>query len=94
MLSLAGFQIDLALGVIQIPDEKLAALQHVLKQARSVVGTPARNIASIVGRIISLCFAIGPVCRFMSRSLYAVLESRHSWNDCLLLSHEAHCFLG
>ena len=88
-----GFVIDLELGQIEVPREKLAALQHMLDQARRVAQIPARRLASIVGKIISMGLAIGPVSRFMTRSVYAALEARHSWYDLLQLSPEAQAEL-
>ena len=49
----------------------------------------ARKLASIVGQIISMDLVIGPVCRFMTQSLYAVLDNRLTWCDNLLLSPKA-----
>ena len=73
-----GFVIDLALGQIEVPQEKITSLQKVLRQFRPATFVQARKIASIIGRIISMGLAIGPVSRFMTRSLYAILESRHA----------------
>ena len=49
----------------------------------------ARRLASIIGQIIAMGLAIGPISRFMTRCLYALLESRQTWCDQLLLSPEA-----
>ena len=49
----------------------------------------ARSIASVIGKIISISVAVGPVSRLMRRSLYALLNSRQSWRSQLLLSQEA-----
>ena len=67
-----GFKLDLAMGLIRIPDDKLVALSQVLTHYSLVVCAPARKIASVAGKIISLGLAIGPVSRFMTRSLYAL----------------------
>ncbi len=88
-----GFVIDLALGQVEVPSDKLAALQHMLNQACRFSLIPASRLASIVGRIISMGLAIGPVSRFMTRSLYTVLEARQAWGDCLTLSCEAQAEL-
>ena len=88
-LTWLGFVIDLDQGQIEVPEEKLAVLQHMLDQACKSPSLHARQMASIVGRIISMGLAIGPVCRFMTRSLYAVLESRQTWREELTLSPEA-----
>ena len=39
----------------------------------------ARFIASLVGKIISMGLALGPMSRIMTRSLYILLWSRHAW---------------
>ena len=49
----------------------------------------ARVLASIVGRIIAMGLGIGPITRFMTRSMYTLLESRASWNCFLRLTPEA-----
>ena len=53
----------------------------------------AKQLASILGKIISMGLAIGPVSRFMTCSLYAALESRQTWCDLLRLSPEARAEL-
>ena len=85
-----GFKLDLAMGLIRIPDDKLVALSQVLMHYSLVVCAPARKIASVVVKIISLGLAIGPASRFMTRSLYAVIEGRCNWGECLVLTNEAH----
>ena len=45
-----------------------------------------RKLASIVGQIISMSLAIGPVSRLRTRALYLVLNSRRYWSDVLPLS--------
>ena len=77
------------LGQIEVPPEKLALLQITMSQARQSAQIKARTLASIVGRIISMGLAFGPISRFMTRSLYAVLESRCAWCEMLTLSSEA-----
>ena len=84
-----GFVIDLALGQIEVPQEKITSLQKVLRQLSPATFIQARKIASIIGQIISMGLAIGPVSRFMTRSLYATLESRRAWCEWLCLSPEA-----
>ena len=69
-----GFVVDVALGQIEIPQEKIAALQTLLRRAYQSRQVSAKRLASIVGRINSMGLAFGPVSRFMTRSLYAVLE--------------------
>ena len=88
-----GFVVDLELGQIEVPQAKLTALQHMLDHACRLVQILARCLASIVGKIISMGLAIGPVSRFMIRSVYVALEARQSWCDLLRLSPEARAEL-
>ena len=60
-----------------------------MSQTRKSAQIKARTLASIVGRIISMGLAFGTISRFMTRSLYAVLESRCAWCEMLTLSSQA-----
>ena len=84
-----GFVIDMAVGQIEVPEDKLLATKELAAKILSIPQIPARLLARLVGKIISLGLAIGPVSRFMTRSLYALLESRAAWCDHLILSTEA-----
>ncbi len=84
-----GFVVDTALGQVEVPQDKLLALHGTLERATQSERIQARSLASIVGKIISMGLAFGPESRFMTHSLYAVLESRHAWCETLLLSGEA-----
>ena len=55
-----------------------------------------RWLASAVGQIISMSLAIGQVTRLRTRALYAMINSRQSWADRLLLSkmHEKSWYFG
>lgn len=88
-----GFVIDLALGQIEVPNEKLVALQRRLDRACQAAQIPARSLASIVGRIISMGLAVSPVSRFKTRSMYATLEARQAWCEVLALSPDAQAEL-
>ena len=78
-LAWLGFIIDLEKGKMEVPMEKLEALLRQLKQAMLLRALPARSIASITGKIISMSIALGPVTRLMTRSLYALISTRYSW---------------
>ena len=84
-----GFVVDLALGQIQVPVSKIIALRSILKQAERIPFVKARYLASMLGKIVSMSLAFGPVSRFMTCSLYAVLESRQSWSEPLQLTQDA-----
>ena len=67
-----GFNIDLQLGQIIVPTGKVQALQSLVSAAIKAVMLPACHIARIIGKIISLSLAVGPISQLMTRSLYAV----------------------
>ena len=77
------------LGQIEVPPEKLALLRITMSKARQSAQIKVITLASIVGRITSMGLEFGPISRFMTRSLYAVLESRCAWCEMLTLSSEA-----
>ena len=83
------FVVDTALWQIEAPPEKVSHLKEPVKLASSSDKIQARKLASVIGKIISMELAFGPVSRFMTRSMYTVLESRHTWCDRLTLTHEA-----
>ena len=73
-----GFDIDLARGMVQIQLEKIEALGNQIKDALQSKMLPARSLAGITGKLISMSIALGLVTRLMTRSLYAVINMRHS----------------
>ena len=92
-LSWLGFVIDMAVGQIEVPEEKLSALKELTRKVLDMPEVPARLLACLVGKIISLGLAIGAVSRFMTRSLYSALESRVAWCDKIVLSSDARAEL-
>ena len=62
---------------------KILSLQTQLSQALKQNQLSARFVASLVGKIISLSRALGPVVRLMTRSLYALINSRQAWCEAL-----------
>ena len=61
-----GFVIDMAVGQIEVPEEKLLVTRELTAKILSMPQIPARQLARLVGKIISLGLAIGPVSRFMT----------------------------
>ena len=84
-----GFDIDLSKGCIMVPSDKVAKLKKCLAEALESKQMPAKVLASLIGKIIALGLAIGPVARLRTRALYALLETRDSWYDKLVLSEGA-----
>ena len=92
-ISWLGFNLDLAKRRISVPDNKISALYKQLEEAVQRETIPARYLASIIGKMISMSLALGPVARLQTRSLYAVLNSR-TWCQSLIITHEAKMELG
>ena len=76
-----GFVIDLSQGLIEVPRDRLTAVACKLQRVCQLKLVPAKQLASVVGSIISMGLAIGPVSRFMTRSLYTLLNTGLSWWD-------------
>ena len=83
-----GFNLDLEQGQILVPEEKIDALKANLSHLMSKVSPKARNLASVIGKIMSMSLAIGPVSRLMTRSMNALLNSRQYWNQPLSMTPE------
>ena len=84
-----GFNIDLLLGKVSVPPEKISALQAQLALASTEDKLPPKYLASITGKIISMSVALGPVARLMTRGLYALINARQSWCEVMEISDNA-----
>ena len=91
MVEWLGFRVDLELGKISIPHDKIMAVRHSIANLLLNPAQPhlARSIASLVGKLISYTLAVGPIARLRTRALYRVIESRVTWKSCVVLSEEA-----
>ena len=69
-----------------MPDEKIKALRLKLSRVTAKGALSARELASIIGKIIAMSLALGPVSRLMTRRLYALLNSRDYWCQLLKIS--------
>ena len=83
-----GFNLDLEQGQISVPEEKIDALKENLSHLMSKVSPKARNLASVIGKIMYMSLAIGPVSWLMTRSMYALLNSRQYWDQPLSMTPE------
>ena len=84
-----GFNIDLAIGEFSVPPSKLEVLKSQLHAVVEAPRVPARQLASVIGKIMSMSLALGPVTRLMTRSLYFVLNQRTAWCQSLVITPEA-----
>ncbi|XP_065892728.1 uncharacterized protein [Dysidea avara] len=74
-----GFDIDLGIGQISVPADKLCSRKAQLQIAAQNAQIKAKSLASITGKIISMSIAMGSVTRLMTRSMYALLNTQHFW---------------
>ena len=55
---------------------------------------PARKLASLIGKIISMSLPLGPVTRLMTHSLYATLNNREALEELKFWFNEVTKFNG
>ena len=84
-----GFQIDLCEGEFKVLPGKLDRLKVQLRDLEVEQSASTRFLASLIGKIMSMSLALGPVTWLMTRSLYAVLNSKPAWCQKLVLTPEA-----
>ena len=61
-----GFYIDLALGEFSVPTGKISTLKAKLSKAKQKRLFPAKQLASIIGKITSMSLTLGSVNRLMT----------------------------
>ena len=84
-----GFVVDLESGCFRVPDGKIVRLKSSLSSILCPINVPKRAVASIVGQIMSMSLAVGPVASLRTRALYTVINSCLSWKAIVCLSEEA-----
>ena len=84
-----GFTINLVSGCFRVPDDKIERLKSSVLGILHPGRVPARAVASIVGQIMSMSLALGPVARLRTRALYSDINNSTSWNACISLSEDA-----
>ena len=73
-----------------IPDEKIQKLLSCISNAVSKSGwAGARTLASAIVKIVSMNIDLGSITGLKTRALYATLNCRSSWADCLQLCSDA-----
>ena len=92
-LTWLGFEIEIERGILSVPEQKLSNLTSQLRKANEVQVVPATVLASIIGKVLSMALALGPVMRLMTRNLYAMLNARSSWYQNLSVTREARAEL-
>ena len=86
-----GTVLDTNQGFISVTEQRISKLKvnidSVLKGDSMIVNM--RSLATFEGQIISLTPCVGGVARIMTTSLYAVVNTKVSWNSTVVLTKEA-----
>ena len=88
-----GFTVDLSRGCFIVPDDKITRLRNSLSSALLAYRVSVRAVASIVGQVMSMSLALGPISRLRTRALYGDINACVSWKAFLCLSEEARAEL-
>ena len=67
-----GFELDMDQGQLRIPEAKLQALHNQLLKTNGAKPMLARALASVIGKIVTLSPALGPVTRLMTQHVCSV----------------------
>ena len=83
------FDLDLSQGIVLVPTSKIEDHKKQQRSLQNQCSVPDKQIASVVGKIISMSTALGPVARLITRGLYSLLNSHNSWFETLCTMPEA-----
>jgi hypothetical protein len=86
-----GFVVDLSNGLFKVPVHRWEALHLLVSSVLSSKGlrVQARKLASLVGTVISMKLAWGPITQLYTRNLYHILNNVLSLNCWVTISDEA-----
>ena len=86
-----GTVLDTNQCVISVTEQRISKLKaniySVLKGDSMIANV--RNLATVVGQIISLTPCVGSVTRILTNSLHAVVNTKVSWNSTVQLTKKA-----
>ena len=82
-----GFVVDLKQGLLFIPSKEFlpSSASYIFCSSQK---TTASRISGLVGTIVSMGIAIGPVARVWTRSSYALVNNVLSWDSLVTLSEK------
>ena len=84
-----GFILDLGKRMFKVPVDKIRKLTMSIQNIPAKGRVSVRQLASVVGQIISMGIAFGPIAWLRSRYLCDVINHRWSWQDKVVLLQEA-----
>lgn len=84
-----GFLWNLRDGILEVPNEKIEKIRkNVELVVADIERVSARDVASFVGKVISLKPGLGSICQQMTRCLSMALCKRTGWDSVLNLSRD------
>ena len=91
MITWLGTVFDTHQGFISVTERRISKLKSSINFIRNVdcKSIKGRDLASVVGQVISLTPSEGGVARIMTRSMYAAVNQKLSWNSDAELTKEA-----
>jgi hypothetical protein len=79
--SLLGFTWNLKDSVLEVPLKKMIKMRDKISFVLQEKSTTARILAGVVGKIISLIPALGPVCQLMTHNSCIAICERNTWDS-------------
>ena len=78
-------------GLISVTERRVSKLKSSIDLLRkdNCKILKVRDVASVVGQVISLTPCVGSVAKIMTRALYTVVNQKQSWDSQVELSKEA-----
>jgi len=75
--------------MFSVPPEKLEAVKAMVNHIIATPEVTARQLASVIGKFISMSLGLEPITCLMTRGLYSNLNQRTAWCQWLNLGSEA-----
>ena len=74
-VELLGYEVDTVEGLFKVPNRRLEKFEGILQSVWHLrKSVKARRVAQVVGHVLSMRLAIGPVTRLWTRALYRAIE--------------------
>ena len=84
-----GLEIDTIAMLFLIPEKKMVAFLDQLMQLLSLTEVKKRELASVVGTLMSFWRALGPVVRLRTRHIYVLIHTvEQEWDSVLQLTDD------
>ena len=87
-----GFDVDLVTGLFKVPIKRWEAVQADAATILNSKGTrvQARKLACLLGTVLSMKLACGPITQLYTRNIYHILNNIPSLNCWVTIDDEAH----